>query len=341
MKVAILKSNAANIGGLENYTKRLAEAFGKKCEVTLLTTGSLCELPFEAISLCESSKFSLRHLKRFDALAQDWIANQRPDLIFGMERNSFQTHYRAGSGIHAAYLDRRKKIEGLRKRLSFALNPLHRHLLQVEKEAFEHPDLQKLFVNSQMVKEELLHYYNVAPNKVCVVHNGVDWENASAAKQNERYHYLFVGNDFRRKGLKEVLLGLRGMQNYQLTVVGRDRHAKSYMELAQKWQIRANFVGPSKQMNRFYEDADCLVLPTLYDPFANVTVEALAHGLFVITSPNNGGKEVLEEFSGVATEDVASAMMRAQQFERDPIAIRNSVKALTFENQLTRIVEQC
>ena len=35
---------------------------------------------------------------------------------------------------------------------------------------------------------------------------------------------------------------------------------------------------------KFYKIADCLVIPSFYDPFANVTVEALAMGVFVITS---------------------------------------------------------
>ena len=43
----------------------------------------------------------------------------------------------------------------------------------------------------------------------------------------------------------------------------------------------------------FYQMADALVIPSFYDPFANVTVEALAMGLFVLSSKHNGGPEIL------------------------------------------------
>ena len=341
MRVVFLKSNAAATGGLELYTQRLAQMFAQSHDVTLLTTGKVGKQPFETLSLCETTKFSLQHIKRFDAKAQKWIEKHKPDLVFGMERNRFQTHYRAGSGVHAAYLERRRKKEKVAKRLSLAINPLHQQILKIEKEAFEHPQLQKLFVNSNMVKEEMLHYYNIAPEKLFVVHNGVEWEGCRATDQNDHYHFLFVGNDFRRKGLSTVLYAMRGLRGCQLTIVGKDKNASYFEKLAQKLQIPAHFVGPQADLKPFYEAADCLVLPTLYDPFANVTLEALAHGLFVVTSHDNGGKEILTPQSGIVTDDVQEALFYAQHYRRDPHKIRESVKHLTFENQLRRIVELC
>ena len=47
-------------------------------------------------------------------------------------------------------------------------------------------------------------------------------------------------------------------------------------------------------MPHVYAAADVFLLPTLYDPFANVTLEALAAGLPVITSAQNGASEILQ-----------------------------------------------
>ena len=343
-RIVLLKSNAGAIGGLELYTRKLAEAFAKVGhEVTLLTTGPVLEFPCAALSLCETTKFSLQHITRFDAKAQKWIRKHKPDIIFGMERNSFQTHYRAGSGVHAAYLKRRAQRESLLKRLSFAVNPLHRTILSLERKAFEDTRLQRLFVNSQMVKAEILDHYKIEPGKLSVVHNGVDWQGAEATEASEQFHFLFVGNDFRRKGLRCLLKSLAGLRDYRLTVVGSDKNASEYMKLAQELNINADFAGPQSDLKSFYREADCLVLPTLYDPFANVTLEALAHGLFVVTSTMNGGKEVLTPYSGLITErrDLQEALFKAIHFKRNPKKIRNSVKMLTFENQLKEIVDQC
>lgn len=44
----------------------------------------------------------------------------------------------------------------------------------------------------------------------------------------------------------------------------------------------------------FYQMADALLLPTLYDPFPNVILEALSCGLPVITSTTCGGAEFIQ-----------------------------------------------
>jgi len=344
-RVAILKSNASAKGGLELYTRKLATAFAERGdEVILLTTGQLEEMPFEVVSLCDTTKFSLHHIQRFDGKAQKWLRENKPDVIFGMERTSFQTHYRAGSGVHAAYLKRRSNQESWFKQLSFRINPLHRTILGLEKRAFEHPDLQRLFVNSRMVREEISELFDINLKKLAIVHNGVDWEAAHATAPNlDQFHFLFVGNDYKRKGLGWLLRALVGLDNYKLTVVGRDKNEATFRRLAEKLKINAHFAGLQRDLYPFYLAADCLVLPTIYDPFANVTLEALAHGLFVITSPMNGGKEILKPYSGlvVEPEELKGALFKARYSTRDPERIRNSVKHLTFENQLREIVDQC
>ena len=50
-------------------------------------------------------------------------------------------------------------------------------------------------------------------------------------------------------------------------------------------------------MPHVYAAADVFLLPTLYDPFANVTLEALAAGLPVITSAQNGASEIMDNES--------------------------------------------
>jgi len=44
-----------------------------------------------------------------------------------------------------------------------------------------------------------------------------------------------------------------------------------------------------------YAAADCFILPTLYDPFPNAALEALATGLPVIVSRNCGAAELVRE----------------------------------------------
>lgn len=353
--VAILKSRLSHPGGLEKYTRRLADAFAQEgCRVQILTTGEATSWgEVEVLSLCKNPpRLSWRHLVTFDTACQAWIARYRPSLVFGMERNRYQTHYRAGSGVHAVYLQRRALTDSRCKTLSFSLNPLHRYLLRNEKRSWEDPELRLLFTNSAMVKEEILSTYAVPGEKVVVVHNGVAWQEREedfkksfCLKRSGPFHFLFVGNGFARKGLSFLLKGLKELRHpFQLTVVGKDKNEEAFMKEAASLPVR--FVGEQKEVTPFYQAADALVIPSIYDPFANVTLEALAMGLFVLSSPYNGGKEILQKGTGIVfpnlhqlTASLEEALSYPKTFER-AYFIRHSIKELSFSSQLGKIVER-
>ncbi len=271
--------------------------------------------------------------------------------------------------MHAAYLQKRKETDSFLKRLSYPLNPLHRLLLKIEKESFENPALKLLFVNSHMVKEEILSHYRVDPTKIEVVHNGVEWKEWEKDFQNwqqekERlaselkishssYQFVFIGHNFRRKGLDNLLeaLPLLASKEFHLTVVGKDKNLASYQTLVQKLKLekQVSFVGPRSDIRRFYQLADALIIPSHYDPFANVTVEALAMGVRVISSLSNGGHEVLTEENGIkiaslTKEEISNALQRAlskPKTKESADKIRASCAPLDFSHQLALITDRC
>lgn len=363
MNVCFLKSSIAKRGGLEKYTLRLAKGFSDRgCKVTILTTdyevGQLGDLPFTVVSLGKKSSFSLLQLIRFDRACTRYLKDNPQDIVFGMERNyAPQTHYRAGNGCHAAYLERRRAQESWLKCLSFRCNPLHRLILDMEKKTYESPYLQRLFVNSHMVEQELLAYYpKIAPEKITVVHNGVEWHeleksfNESFPRLDGSYKFLFVGNEYARKGLYRLLQALTALpkSSFELLVVGKERNMRPFQERARQLGLEAQvtFVGAVSSVIPYYQAADALVIPSLYDPFANVTVEALAMGLQVISSDANGGSEVLtsQELGTVFSTDdeLVHALKHALEHPKtrqSATTIRNMVQSLDFSSQITKIVD--
>ena len=93
-------------------------------------------------------------------------------------------------------------------------------------------------------------------------------------------------------------------------------------------------------MAPFYQQSDCLAIPSFYDPFANVTLEALAMGLYAVSSKTNGGHEILtpekRRCDRVAHRPIlrrsrARAGPKAPQNRAAaPKAIRDSVQHLDF-----------
>lgn len=372
--VTLVKSELFRQGGLEKYSWQIAADF---CDlglpVTVLTTG-VATSPFthpclNVVSLPLPRRFlSVANVLQFDKACQAYLDLNPTPVVFGLDRNRFQTHLRAGNGVHAAYLKRRSIEEGWAKQLSFAINPLHRAILSLEKKALEHPDLKVLFTNSEMVKHEVLQFYRIDSNKIRVVHNGVEWKAMQQAfntweEAREKtlnafsfdraaFQFLFIGHNFRRKGLEKLLLALALIKNerFQLSIIGKEKDLSYFKGLIERLGLsdKVFIFGPQKDAIPFYQMADCLVIPSLYDPFANVTVEALAMGLFVLSSKNNGGSEVLTAQNGAVIDSLddakgfAAALLQAMartKTRQSATAVRQTVEHLDFSLQLRRITE--
>jgi UDP-glucose:(heptosyl)LPS alpha-1,3-glucosyltransferase len=235
------------------------------------------------------------------------------DCVISFERTTCQDIYRAGEGCHIEWLKLRKLIEPGWKQFSFRVNPLHIAILSLEKKLFS---LTKLIIaNSQMVKQQIMMNYGLPRQKVCVIYNGVDLQRFSPGDRNKwrgdvrqelsisenARVILFVGSDFERKGLLTLYRALSKLKSdslagdVHLLVIGKGNIDK-FKSIADKFGIleKVIFAGTQRKMERFYGAADVFVLPTIYDPFSNATLEAMASGLPAITTVNNGASEIIK-----------------------------------------------
>jgi len=218
-----------------------------------------------------------------------------------------------------------------------------------------------------MVKKEILQFYNTPPEVIEVIHNGVEWTEMQTPfnhwqekRENllralhldpQAYQLLFIGHHYQRKGLKPLLQGLSLLKGapVQLCVIGKEKKMSYFQQMAEGLGLKKSirFLGQRSDISQLYQMADALAIPSSYDPFANVTVEALAMGLYVISSITNGGSEILEPYSGVVIEDsnnpyaIALAIEKAINTPKtaaSSLRIRESVRYLDFPNQLKQII---
>lgn len=372
--VVLLKSKAQNNGGLEKYASRIASAFADQgARISILTTGQTRPSSNPAISFypfktCRWPSFI--RMEQFDRCVAQWIGKEKPDLVFGMDRNRFQTHFRAGNGVHISYLKSRIQTEGKFKHWMCLMNPMHRKILELEKAAFENPKLEKIIANSHMVRQELLEYYKIDAQKIEVIHNGVEWkemEDAFSKRQEAKleaskrfhldpdcFHFLFIGNGYLRKGLAVLLEALSRIKDkhFHLSVVGKDNQSETFqakaIQLGLKNKVR--FFGAMQDITPFYQLSDVLVIPSFYDPFANVTIEALAMGLYIVSSKHNGGHEILSKENGTVIDNLLDIDCLSQSLENclnhpkttiSANRIRESVAHLDFSTQLKELMKVC
>ena len=109
---------------------------------------------------------------------------------------------------------------------------------------------------------------------------------------------MFVGNGFARKGLRFLITAWPMIrEDARLIVVGTDRAAASYERLVHRLGLndRVKFLGRRNNVDRLMRGADLLALPSLFEPFGNVAMEAMASGVPVLTSAQSGVAELMPE----------------------------------------------
>ena len=220
-----------------------------------------------------------------------------------------------------------------------------------------------MICNSRMVRDEIKQYFRLPDDKLPVIYSGVDTSiyhpdlKKHRAEIRARYAiperatlFLFVGSGFERKGLSALLQAMARLpENAFLLVVGRDKHAQRFRRSARALGLsrRVIFAGAQGDAKPYYGAADALVLLTLYDPFPNVVLEAMASGLPVVTSLKCGAAELIENgkngFVGDALDiEGQTAYLRAllnpETRRRMSEAALQTVKPLTLAAMSDRLV---
>jgi UDP-glucose:(heptosyl)LPS alpha-1,3-glucosyltransferase len=225
------------------------------------------------------------------------------EVSYGLSRVAPVDVLRISDPLHAAWLDLGyQKSTKLRR-----LRPRHRLLLWMEANAIK--EAKAIVANSQLVKGQVQHYYSACAEKVTVIYNGVDLKRFRPLAQENRILtkksmglsgdatvLVFTGSDLRRKGLSQLLSALARFreQPFILLVAGsmENRDLKEKIKVMGLDQ-NVKWLGYVKDIEQVYAIADLFVLPTLYDPFANTTLEAMACGTPALTTRQNGAGEIV------------------------------------------------
>ena len=313
-KLFFIKKRFSIHGGGENYMRTLIERLKGEYEITVLSSKWVETegIRFQKVSDLKMGlqMGSFLSTSTFNKNVCSTIRKAAPGCIVSFERTTCQDIYRAGEGCHAEWLEIRSRIEPFHKKLSFRINPLHLSLLNLEKELFSSTGC--IIANSKMVRDNILKHYPVPAERLSIIYNGVDLlrfnpDNKGRWRKEIRKGLgipgnvkllLFVGSGFKRKGLEALIdaAALIKRNDIKVIVIGKG-NTSGYEGLAGKRGVRDKvvFLPPQKEIERSYAASDLFVLPTLYDPFSNATLEAMAAGLPVITTKTNGVAELIEE----------------------------------------------
>jgi len=291
MKIGFVRRGHSSTGGAEAYLIRLASALHKSgLETTLITTP---DWPTERWPFGEIQRLDGNSPREFAAAFQG--AHTGCEIHFSMERVPGCEVYRAGDGVHAAWLARRDAFEPFWKKATRWLNRKHGEILDLERRVFDPAHTRLVIANSRMVRDEILSRFSFPADRVRVVYNGMQPFASLPARDEARRRFdidpdtfciLFLGTGWERKGLSTAIKAMDMLDDSTLLVAGRGP-ADLYRS------PKARFLGPVADIASLFAAADVLTLPTWYDPFSNACLEGLAAGLPVITTTANGFFEIL------------------------------------------------
>lgn len=309
-RLAIVRQKYRPDGGAERFVSRALEALSAHdLELNVITRQWQGEKQENwHIHLCDPMKWGrISREKGFADAARSLWQREQFDLVQSHERIAGCDIYRAGDGVHRRWLLQRARILPAWRQQWLLRDRYHRYVMEAERAMYQAPELKAVICNAEMVKREIIEDFAIPANKIHVIYNAIDSSRFVPATPEQRAKWrneinipqqavamVYVGSGFERKGLASAIRAIASTDRY-LIVVGQDKAEKNYRALAQTLgcQNRVVFTGMQKNTLPFYQAADGLLLPTLYDPFPNVILEAMACGLPVITSPTCGGSEFI------------------------------------------------
>ncbi len=315
MKIAIVRQRYNAFGGAERFVERAAAALGRGGADLTVISREWAGARGEANWL-RCDPFYLGRLWRdwsFGRAVCRAVPPGRFDLVQSHERLACCDLYRAGDGVHAQWLEHRARQLSPWARRWLAVHPYHRYVLAAERRLFSSRRLRAVICNSRMVRAEVLRWFGLGEEKLRVIYNGVDLE-AFHPRLRDAYRtevrarlgipqqarvILFVGSGFERKGVPVLLEAFARMpaKDTRLIVVGKDRSQAQLEARSRSLGLagRIHWAGGQADVRPWYGAADVFALPTLYDPFPNAALEALASGLPVVTTRNCGAAELIDE----------------------------------------------
>ncbi|HVN63930.1 MAG TPA: glycosyltransferase family 4 protein [Candidatus Binataceae bacterium] len=306
-------------------------------------------------------------LLRFAQGAAPAARRDGAEIVLSFARAIGADIMRSGGGAHVSYVRAARQWRGAAAAAAMRFSAYHRAQMLVEWRAFQWPGLKRVIAVSELVRKDLIRQFGLAPEKTATIYNGVDLERFRptadrTGRDSIRAQFslpgtarvvAFVGNGFARKGLRFLIEAWRVIPGSPfLLVVGTDRAAEVYKRQAQAMGIgeRVIFAGSQPDVAAIFQAVDALALPSFFEPFGNVVMEAMASGLPVLTSVHCGAAELLppamRAYCVRNPADTGEVAIRMTALLDAPAALRNEARAAAakftwkrYARELTALID--
>ncbi|MBA2686166.1 MAG: glycosyltransferase family 4 protein [Gemmatimonadaceae bacterium] len=311
MRLAVVANRVCRLGGMERASAEVFSRIARAIDTTIIATeceiadSSLTWLPVHAIkrpAVLNHASFArsagkIEHDGKYDLVVSVDSAATSADVVIA--------HFCLGafSSRFAGLRGGANPVRRLYQRV--AEGSLSRH----ERRLYESKRLRGVIAVSEGLKRELVEQYCISPSKIRVIPNGVDRSVFHPAESHEakmalrrelelpqeKFIAVFMGGDWDRKGLADVIHAVALLPDVQLVIVGRGNVA-AFAQIAEEEKIsdRVRFVGLQAHPERYLAAGDVFVCPSRYETFSMSGLEAAACGLPMLVVRTNGLEDFVE-----------------------------------------------
>lgn len=228
--------------------------------------------------------------------AREGLLVKKTDNVFllGTVHDTYSWDLQSQSILREYFLDWKKRLI------------YYYFLHKLEKIAYKKFDL--LLSNTDYVKERLYQFYDISEKNIKTVYlpapiEEIEIKDSNKIEFNSKYIISFVGGNFQRKGLLQLieavgLLKKEGL-NIKIVVAGKDKNQKIIEEwIANKhFNELVEFKGHLKKdmVKQLIMNSDVFVMPSITEAYGLVYLEAMALGVPVIGTKEGGTKEIIHD----------------------------------------------
>lgn len=170
----------------------------------------------------------------------------------------------------------------------------------------------KVICNSEYMKNEIKHVFQLPDDKLMVINNGVQLDKFSGVERNYDFRrrfasdnekiIFFVGRLVQEKGVQVLLdAAPKVMENYhdiKFVIAGKGPQLDHLKYKADSMGISSKFYFTGyiseEDLAQLYKCADIAVFPSLYEPFGIVALEAMVANVPVVVTDTCGLGEIVE-----------------------------------------------
>lgn len=179
--------------------------------------------------------------------------------------------------------------------LEVLTNPLYKFHFKRRLEKALH-NAKAIACRSFVIKDKLLKLYPEFKNKTFTAPSGVKKEiikNDFHNLNKEKIKVLTCANFKKRKNIDKVIEACKGLENFELTVIGDGKERKSLEKIDKSVKFTGHL--PHNQVLEKMHNSDIFILPSIGETFGMVYLEAMSQGCITICTKDDGISGIIKD----------------------------------------------